>query len=78
MTDWVVTGVTNKRSIYPIANAGRVAAAGGDLFMPGSRGDADQMRKALERGVLSEERLRKNVSRVIRKIRELQSARTEL
>ena len=77
MTDWVVTGVTNKRSIYPIANAGRVAAAGGDLFMPGSRGDADQMRKALERGVLSEERLRKNVSRVIRKIRELQSARTE-
>ena len=71
MTDWVVTGVTNKRSIYPIANAGRVAAAGGDLFMPGSKGDADQLRKALERGVLSTDQLRKNVSSVVRKIREL-------
>ena len=71
MTDWVVTGVTNKRSIYPIANAGRVAAAGGDLFMPGSKGDADQLRKALERGVLSTDQLRKNVSSIVRKIREL-------
>ena len=71
MTDWVVTGVTNKRSIYPIANAGRVAAAGGDLFMPGSKGDADQLRKALERGTLSTDQLRKNVSSVVRKIREL-------
>ena len=76
MTDWVVTGVTNKKSIYPIANAGRVAAAGGDLFMPGSSGDAEQLRKALERGVLSEEQLRENVSRVIRKIRELRAAGT--
>ena len=74
MTDWVVTGVTNKKSIYPVANAGRVAAAGGDLFMPGSSGDADQLRKALARGALSEDQLRRNVSRVIRKIRELRSA----
>ena len=39
--------------------------------MPGSKGDADQLRKALERGVLSTEQLRKNVSSVVRKIREL-------
>lgn len=71
MTDWVVTGVTNKRSRYPIADAGRVAAAGGDLFMPGSRKDAEDIRKALKRGALTENQLRKNVSRVIRKIREL-------
>lgn len=71
MTDWVVTGVTNKRSRYPVADAGRVAAAGGDLFMPGSRKDAEDIRKALKRGTLTEIQLRKNVSRVIRKIREL-------
>ena len=71
MTDWVVTGITNKRSRYPIANAGRVAAAGGDLFMPGSRKDAEDIRDALNRGALTETQLRKNVSRVVRKIREL-------
>ena len=74
MTDWVVTGITNKRSLYPIADAGRVAAAGGDLFMPGSRKDADDIRDALKRGILTETQLQKNVSRVIQKIRELRRA----
>ena len=71
MTDWVVNGMSNRQSRYPGANAGRVAAAGGDLFMPGSSADAEQIRKALEKGTLSEEQLRKNVSSVLRTIRKL-------
>ena len=71
MTDWVVTGLTNSKSIYPDANAARVAEAGGDLFMPGSKTDAENIRMAMQKGTLSTVQLQKNVSRVIRKIREL-------
>ena len=71
MTDWVISGVTNKQSVYPVADAGRVAAAGSELFMPGSRGDANRMRDALERGTLSLPQLQKNVSRLLKCMREL-------
>lgn len=71
MTDWVVTGLTNSKSIYPDASAARVAEAGGDLFMPGSKTDAENIRMAMQKGTLSTVQLQKNVSRVIRKIREL-------
>ncbi len=71
MTDWVVAACTNKNTLYPSANAGRVAAAGGELFMPGCRGDAEEIRKALNRGVLSTRQLQENVSRTLRKIREM-------
>ncbi len=74
MTDWVIAGMSSRKTLYPKADAGRVAAAGGELFMPGSKGDADSIRKALESGKLSEDRLRKNVSGLIRKLRELQEA----
>ena len=74
MTDWVVTGITNKKSLYPVANAGRAAAAGSDLFMPGSKADAKEIRKALREGRLTTGQLRKNVNHVIRKIRELRGA----
>ncbi|MBQ9662108.1 MAG: glycoside hydrolase family 3 C-terminal domain-containing protein [Oscillospiraceae bacterium] len=71
MTDWVVMGMSNKKSRYPVADAGRVAEAGGDLFMPGSKKDAEDIRAAINRGALTTLQLQKNVSRVIRKIREL-------
>ena len=35
MTDWVVGGVLDKSSLYPNPKPHLVAAAGGDLFMPG-------------------------------------------
>ena len=71
MTDWVVAGVTNKKARYPVANAARVAAAGGELFMPGSKRDADDLRRALSNGTLSVDQLRANVSRTIRAIRNM-------
>ena len=74
MTDWVVAGMSNKRSVYPTADAGRVAAAGGNLFMPGSRHDAKRIQDALKRGALTEQQLRVNVSGTVRKIRELKGA----
>jgi hypothetical protein len=39
--------------------------------MPGSRGDANRMRDALERGTLSLPQLQKNVSRLLKCMREL-------
>ncbi len=77
MTDWVSPGVTRKDSHYPGAEAGRVAAAGGELFMPGNTGDAKNIRAALDRGSLSMERLQKNVSHLLRKIRELREPAAE-
>jgi beta-glucosidase len=71
MTDWVDAGVTKKKNLYPVANAGRVAMAGGELFMPGCGDDAEAIRKALDRGVLSTEQLRENVSGTLRALREL-------
>ncbi len=74
MTDWVVAGIgSGKKNRYPSADAGRVSAAGGDLFMPGCKADAESMRKALKRGVLTENRLRRNVSRILQIIRSLKN-----
>ena len=69
MTDWVISMTSNKTSAHPGAVAGRVAAAGGELFMPGCKGDADNARKALENGTLSLGQLRENVSHLIARIR---------
>ncbi|MBR0160591.1 MAG: glycoside hydrolase family 3 C-terminal domain-containing protein [Oscillospiraceae bacterium] len=71
MTDWVISMMTNKASVHPSADAGRVAAAGGDLFMPGSARDVESMRKAIADGSLSVLQLQRNVSRVYRKTRDL-------
>lgn len=67
MTDWMVGGgMMNKDSLYPAPHAGRTAAAGGDLFMPGCKADLDAIRKSLEDGTVSREQLMKNASRVYR------------
>lgn len=73
MTDWVVAALKDKKSVHPGANAAHVAAAGGELFMPGSEHDAIILKQAVENGTLSEDQLRRNVSRtlaLIRKVRQ--------
>ena len=63
----------DKKSVHPGANAAHVAAAGGELFMPGSEHDAIILKQAVENGTLSEDQLRRNVSRtlaLIRKVRQ--------
>jgi beta-glucosidase len=71
MTDWVIGGAFNKNAAYPAPEAWKVAAAGGDLFMPGSKADQDNVLKALEEGKLSWEVIETNASRVLAMIRKL-------
>ena len=42
--------------------------------MPGSKADAEQIRKALNNGLVTEQQLREAASRTIRKMRELNNA----
>ncbi|MBQ6492185.1 MAG: hypothetical protein IJI88_07905 [Atopobiaceae bacterium] len=70
MTDWVLQ-LKNRGTRYVVANAGRVAAAGGDLFMPGSQKDFDDIMAALRAGELTRHQLEVNASRVLRMSRQL-------
>lgn len=72
MTDWVIAGYeSEKNCIHPVANAGNVAAAGGDLFMPGSQHDFDCVKAALDAGTLTEKQLKVNATRVLRMAKQL-------
>ncbi|MCR5088352.1 MAG: glycoside hydrolase family 3 C-terminal domain-containing protein [Oscillospiraceae bacterium] len=77
MTDWVIAALQNRHMRYPEADAGRVAAAGGELFMPGSETDEKNIRDALKRGYLTEDRLRRNVSHMLRRLLELKEAQRQ-
>ena len=77
MTDWVMAaGVLSKGAKYPPPRAAKVAAAGGDLFMPGSKEDWRDIRSALKTGDLSREQLEINASRVFELARKLTGARS--
>lgn len=66
MTDWVVQGgMIPKDAKYPGPAAADVAAAGGDLFMPGSKADVSNVLNAVKEGRLSKEQLRMNATRVL-------------
>ena len=66
MTDWVVGGgiMNSKEDIHPAVQPHLVAAAGGDLFMPGCKGDYEDILKGLKAGTLSREQLEINATRV--------------
>ena len=49
----------------------KVAAAGGDLFMPGTKADYDDILQALKDGRLTREQLLINASRLYRLAREM-------
>lgn len=72
MTDWVVAAMSvGQKHKYRNALAQYVAAAGGDLFMPGSQADHNNVSKALSEGSLSRKQLEINTSRVLSMIRKL-------
>ena len=67
MTDWITGGsVLSKNAKHPVPNAGRVAAAGGDLFMPGSQKEINEIKAALADGTLTRKQLEMNGTRVWR------------
>ena len=56
---------------YPMPNAGKVALAGGDLFMPGSRADYNRCLAMLRQGMLPRYQLELNATRVVHMARKL-------
>ena len=72
MTDWVVAGMKQvQHPKYRNALSDRVAAAGGDLFMPGCKGDVKNIMKALKKGTLNRRQLKENSTRVYRMAKKL-------
>ena len=72
MTDWVIAGGTmNKASRHPAPEAWKVAAAGGDLFMPGGKREYRNVLNALRDGRLSRRQLEINATRVYRLTKKL-------
>lgn len=68
MTDWVIEMMTDASSVHRGALSHEAAKAGGDLFMPGSKKDYQNVLQALKDGELSREQLEINASRVLRMI----------
>ncbi len=66
MTDWVMTVMDSKKSIYRNSLSNEVAKAGGDLFMPGGKKDYENVLKALKEGSLKRRQLEINATRVAR------------
>lgn len=69
MTDWIVSGMKRRGAKYPAPDPAKVAAAGNDLFMPGSSGDFRKLLKGLAQGEVSREALRRNAARVLKLMR---------
>ena len=76
MTDWVIgNGIMNsKADIHPAVKPQLVAAAGGDLFMPGCKADFKNMMAGLSDGSLTREQLQINATRVYRMAKELKKS----
>lgn len=73
MTDWVISGTMPRDTAYPGARASRVAAAGGELFMPGSKADYDDVKEALKAGRLTRKQLLINATRLLGLIRSMKN-----
>ena len=71
MTDWLVAALNSGRKKYPVPNAARIAAAGGDLVMPGGPGDLKAMSDGLKDGTLNRRQLMINGTRVLRLAKKL-------
>lgn len=72
MTDWTThRRLFYRNSAYPPPHPGRVAAAGGDLFMPGCAKDAADCLQLLKSGQLTRRQLERNAARVYRLCKKL-------
>lgn len=73
MTDWVVgNGIMNsKADIHPAVQAKLVAAAGGDVFMPGGKADHKSIMQGLADGSITRQQLMINATRMYRMAKEL-------
>ena len=74
MTDWVTPMTGDARSAHRDSQAQYVAAAGGDLFMPGNKGDYDNLLQGIDSGAVTLEQVKINASRMVRMARALTQA----
>lgn len=75
MTDWMTGGdALSQGSKYPLAKASGVAAAGGDLVMPGGKGEFQDILDGLQTGSVTRVQLRVNATRVYRLMKKLATA----
>ena len=66
MTDWVISLMSDKKDVYPVVKPRLVAAAGGDLFMPGAPANYKDMMAGIIEGSLTRQDLLVNATRVYR------------
>ena len=59
------------RSAHRDSQAQYVAAAGGDLFMPGNKGDYNNLLQGIDSGAVTLEQVKINASRVVKMARAL-------
>ena len=71
MTDWVISMSENKQSANRNSKPRYVAAAGGDLFMPGGKKDYEDLLAGIKAGDVSEKQVKINASRVLKMARKL-------
>lgn len=73
MTDWVIGGdlLLARGSKYGTPDAAKVAAAGCSLFMPGGKGDYEQILRGLKNGTVTERQLRENAGRIMHVLKRL-------
>lgn len=71
MTDWILAMTEDKTSFHRMPIASEIAAAGGDIIMPGCKADYENLLTALKEGRISKTQLQINVTRVYRKAKEL-------
>ena len=72
MTDWTIANYASEKGcIHPVAKAPNVIMAGGDLFMPGSKSDYNDVLAAMKEGKVTREQMQINASRTTRMAREL-------
>ena len=71
MTDWVTPMTGDARSAHRDSQAQYVAAAGGDLFMPGNKGDYDNLLQGIDSGAVTLEQVKINASRMVKMARAL-------
>ena len=77
MTDWIIGAMNMGKKKYAPPAAAGIAAAGGDLVMPGGKGDLKAMLKGLKEGRVTRRQLAINASRVIRMAKRLTGERRQ-
>lgn len=66
MTDWVINGgMIPKDAKFQGPHPAKAAAAGNDVFMPGSKADFDLLVKGYQEGLVTREQLEINATRIL-------------